>query len=73
MLQRGEVAEPVEGEVTARQFVEAFAYSQASLEGAEGPWGFLSLFLPDPKLKKSFKIVHSESPSRDEGGCILMP
>lgn len=43
------------------EFVKSFTYAQSSIEGVEGKWGILSLFLPDFQLKKHHRIAHGTS------------
>lgn len=49
------------GNKEAEGFVEAFTYAQNYLEGQEGGWGILSMFLPNARLKSEYKIIHCES------------
>jgi cytochrome P450 len=53
--------EPGGGNKEAESFVKAFNYAQNYLEGQEDGWGFLSLFLPNARLKREHKIVHCKS------------
>lgn len=44
-----------------REFVKAFNYSLASLEGQEEESrGIIGMFLPNPKVKAAYKIVHGK-------------
>ena len=40
------------------EFVKAFTYCEIALFGGESKWGFLGLFLPDPRLRREYKTVH---------------
>ncbi|KAK4692044.1 hypothetical protein P7C71_g5080, partial [Lecanoromycetidae sp. Uapishka_2] len=50
---------PEEANPGAAEFVRAFTYCQTSLEGQSDDWGILALFLPNPKLKRQYKIIHA--------------
>ena len=52
----GMLSEEVDAETEA--FVRAFSYCQSVMEGLEGVWGFLSLFVPDRRVKGEIKTVH---------------
>ena len=50
------------GDASTAEFVKAFTYCQNG-HVEEGKWGFLSLFLPDPRLKRAYRTVHGKSVS----------
>lgn len=46
-----------ETNAAAMEFVKSFSACQNSVEALDSEWGFLGLFLPDPKLKTHIKIM----------------